>query len=230
MWSGTFFTVMVMIMQGINEPRNIKLVAIPFLCSSLMDIDELHLDTPPAAGLTFFNISAIAIVGVLEVWSHICTIIKSLLQLHNYYCWMHIVSWLESGHMVARGAIVHFVMQIVMRFQHPLECATTTAFMTVLLWSQYKYMMLPIHGILWEALYYNLTITLTILNTAMIFWLTIAYLQDMSKDAFVWVNAIVPIVVYMPSTVYVIYKYQSCELREEQKGVQIELNAIRSAV
>jgi len=226
MWSGAFFTFMTIILQGVHEPRNLKFVALPFLLSCLLDLDELHVNTRAFSGLTFFHLPAIALVGVLDVWAHLCNMINNVLSAHQCVWWTHIVTWLESGHIVAQGATIHFVMQLVIRSSHPLAGISMTVSATACLWVQYRYMSIPVHGEAWAWLYRRICVALSILNGMMVVWLGTAYANRVPEDPYVYVNALSPLLCYLPVVMHCVCHSAPNE-DVTASGTQIELNVTR---
>lgn len=226
MWSGAFFTFMTVFLQGVHEPRNLKFVTLPFLLSCLLDLDELHVNTRAFSGLTFFHLPAIALVGFFEVWAHLCNMIKSVLNVHQCVWWTHIVTWLQSGHIIAQGATIHFVMQLVIRSSHPLVGIGLTVSATLCLWVQYRYMLMPVHGETWSWLYHRICVALSILNSMMVAWLGTAYANHVAEDPYVYVNALSPLLCYLPVVIHCVC-HSSPNEDAPPSGVKVELNEIR---
>ena len=201
MWSGAFFTVMLTLLFGVEEPRNLRYVVVPFMLSSLFDLDDLDVDHRIASGGTFFQVPAILLVGVLEVCSHVCKMTKAMLDLCGKECCSHIVNLMRGSHVVAQGSIVHFVLQHGFRSGNATVGAASTLLSSIVLSLQYKYMLVPLHG---SAKYQCVIFVVHVLNSCMIVWLCIAWYQGVPNDTLVRVNAIAPAALYLPSVAFVL--------------------------
>ena len=208
MWSGIIFSCMTLLLIATEEPRNLPYLVAPFLASCLFDLDELLVEQHALEALSnrdsLFGVPAIVVVGVLEVWAKCVHVLRDLLNLLDIGYLNHFLGWLQGAHVIARGAVVHFLLQVCLQIREPLRCAVVLLVFATVFVLFNRYFLCKVHGDQWQYLHTRVCWWMATLNLADAAWLVCATTTGASASLLITINALVPVVVYWPVVVWTV--------------------------
>ena len=191
MWSGAFTSFVIFVLLGSEDAVSYRVVAIPFLLSTLFDVDDLQNlgDHNLNSGVHFFNVHALDFIVSLALWSRLCRIVSLLIARP---CLVWAFSVLSAWPMYAcNGAIIHFALQLFMRTHSIPLCMGYTAASSVLLLCEYRFLLQ--HDTDWQPMHLSIVAGCLLLNAGMLAWLMLFWGCSLATFWATLVNSLAPL-------------------------------------
>lgn len=194
MWSAAYITILVTLLLATESPEKLRRVALPYLLSTLVDLDHVMDITHAGSASSFvyhpLHVHGLSIVAGCYCISRFC----ALVSCHSQKLGGAAELMTEFTGCVGQGLVLHYGLHLLAETtsRRPIQCIFYSVAAWLLLAAEYW--LLLRHKTQWQPLYQRIVIACLFATIVAVAWLVVirsTQLQSWSPALQWWVNGLV---------------------------------------